>query len=169
MTSRRVALWSGLVGVMSALVTLAVAEVLALVLAPSSSPLLAVGSFVIDIVPPWVKETAIALFGTGDKVALLVGLGLAVLIAAVGVGLLEYFRRPFGAIVLGIIGVLAMLAVVTRAQATLIWAAPTVFGTAAGIILLRLAMRRLRDWVDAGAETRRTSLTERRASVNRRG
>ncbi len=43
--------------------------------APSASPLFVVGSLVIDLAPPWAKETAIALFGTGDKAALLTGIG----------------------------------------------------------------------------------------------
>jgi hypothetical protein len=38
------------------------------------SPILAVGGFVIDIVPQPFKEFAIATFGAYDKIALLVGL-----------------------------------------------------------------------------------------------
>ena len=98
MSSRRRTLLAALVGLTAALVTLAVAEVVALFVASGASPLAAVGSFVIDIVPPWVKDTAIALFGTGDKAALLVGLGLLVAILAAAIGVLELRRPPFGAI-----------------------------------------------------------------------
>lgn len=86
MTPRRRHLLAALVAVVAAIVTLGAAGVVALFVSPASSPLAAVGSFVIDIVPPWVKDAAIALFGTGDKVALLVGLALLVLVLAVGIG-----------------------------------------------------------------------------------
>ena len=67
---------------MSAAVFLAAAELVALLVARESSPILAVGSFVIDIVPQPFKEFAIATFGEYDKIALLVGLALAVLVAS---------------------------------------------------------------------------------------
>ena len=85
MSSRRTTLWSALVGVLTGIVTLAVAEaVAAIMVLPSGSPLFGVGSFVIDIVPGWFKTFVIALFGTGDKVALFVALGILVLVLAVG-------------------------------------------------------------------------------------
>ena len=63
MSTRRRSLLAALVAVVAAMVTLGAAEVVALFVSPASSPLAAVGSFVIDIVPPWVKDAAIALFG----------------------------------------------------------------------------------------------------------
>ena len=55
--------WAAIAGVVSAAVFLAVAEVFALIVARDGSPILAVGSFVIDIVPQPFKEFAIATFG----------------------------------------------------------------------------------------------------------
>ena len=52
MTPRSIRLWSALVGLVSAAATLATAEAVALIVAPESAPVLAVGSWVIDIVPP---------------------------------------------------------------------------------------------------------------------
>ena len=69
--------WAALAGVVSGAVFLAVAELFALIFARTASPILAVGGFVIDIVPQPFKEFAIATFGEYDKIALLVGLGLA--------------------------------------------------------------------------------------------
>ena len=48
-------------------------ELVALVVAPRSAPLVAVGGVVIDNVPEGGKELAIRLFGTHDKLALQVG------------------------------------------------------------------------------------------------
>src|SRR4051812_25323582 len=106
MTPRRVTLWASLVGVVSAVAALAVAEaVAALMRLPSGSPLFGVGSFVIDIVPGWFKTLVISLFGTGDKVALFVALGILVLLLAVGIGILQYRRPPFGILALVVVGV----------------------------------------------------------------
>ena len=86
---RRFILWAALSGVISGAVFLATAELFALIFARSASPILAVGGFVIDIVPQPFKEFAIATFGEYDKIALLVGLGLAVVIASAIAGILQ--------------------------------------------------------------------------------
>ena len=146
MTRRRQTLWAALVGLLAALGTLAVAEAAALFIAPAASPLLAVGSLVIDLVPGWLKEFVIALFGTGDKVALLVTLGVVVVVLAAVVGVLEYRRPPFGVVGLVAVGAIATVAVTTRAESTALWAVPTVLGMVAGVLVLRLATERLHRW-----------------------
>lgn len=141
---------AGVVGVVSAIATLAIAELVALVVAPSASPLLAVGSLVIDLVPGWVKDLVIALFGTNDKVVLL--LCLAVLVAAIAVvsGLLEWRRAPWGTVVLGAVGVIGVVAATTRSGATGMWASPTVAGAIVGVLVLRFGSERLRAWIGTG-------------------
>jgi DMSO/TMAO reductase YedYZ molybdopterin-dependent catalytic subunit len=168
MTRKRENLWAALVGVLSALTTLAAAEVIALIVSAASSPLLAVGSFVIDLVPGWVKSVVIALFGTGDKVALLVALGILVLLLAVAVGIVEYRRPPFGAALLGVIGAVATLAAITRADATIMWAIPAVGGTIVGIVVLRTALERLHSWTDAARAGTSNKRDAQRGSVTRR-
>lgn len=137
---------AALAGVISAAVFLAVAELVALLVAREASPILAVGSFVIDIVPQPFKEFAIATFGAYDKIALLAGLGLAVVIASAIAGVLQYLRPPLGVIALGIAGVLSVAAIVTRAGATPLASLPPVAGTVAGSVILVLLCRRLRAW-----------------------
>jgi DMSO/TMAO reductase YedYZ molybdopterin-dependent catalytic subunit len=150
MTPRRVNLFAALAGVVSATVAVALGDLIAQLAAePGSSPLFAVGAWVIDIVPGWVKETAIALFGTGDKIALLVGLGLLVLILAVGVGILQYHRPPWGVVALVAVGVVAGGAAVTRAGASASWLLPTVFGVVGGVVVLRVLVDRLHRWTRA--------------------
>ncbi|RUR00936.1 molybdopterin-dependent oxidoreductase [Labedella endophytica] len=145
---------AGAVGVVSAIATLAIAELVALVVAPAASPLLAVGSLVIDLVPGWVKDLVIALFGTNDKVVLL--LCLAVLVAALAFlsGLLEWRRPPWGTVVLGIVGVIAVIAATTRAGATGMWASPTVAGVIVGVLVLRFGSERLSAWIGVGSSGR---------------
>ncbi|TQJ30894.1 molybdopterin-dependent oxidoreductase [Microbacterium sp. SLBN-146] len=137
---------SALAGLVSGLVFLAVAELVALVVAREASPILAVGSFVIDIVPQPLKEFAIETFGEADKIALLVGLGIAVAVASAVAGILELVRPPLGVVALGIAGVLSTAAIVTRAGVTPLAFAPPVLGAIGGAVILVLLSRRLRAW-----------------------
>ncbi|MBH0008240.1 molybdopterin-dependent oxidoreductase [Salinibacterium sp. SWN1162] len=146
---KRIRSWSALLGVLSAAVVLAVAEFFAVFISPASSPVLAVGSLVIDLAPSWLKDLTIALFGTNDKIVLLLCVGLLVLILAVAVGLVEYARPSWGVILLVFIGVVATIAVTTRAQASASWPMPTVLGVVAGVLVLRITMIRLRRWVSS--------------------
>ena len=143
---KRFWLFAALAGVLSAAALLAVAELVALVVARDGSPVLAVGSFVIDIVPRWAKEFAIETFGANDKLFLLLGLAVAVVVAAAVAGVAEYIRRPLGAIILGIAGVIAVAATVTRAGASPLVAIPSVLGAVGGIVLISLLMPRLQAW-----------------------
>lgn len=144
----RFLVWSAVAGVVSAAVFLAVAELTALLVARGSSPLLAVGSFVVDVVPRPLKEFAITAFGEFDKPALLIGLGLAVVVASAVAGLLQYVRPPLGVVAFGIAGALALAAIVTRAGAGPFAWVPPVLGTVAGSVLLVILIRRLRAWAD---------------------
>ncbi len=96
--------------------------------------MLDVGDRVIDRVPSALKDLAIAWFGTNDKVALLVGIGLVLgaLAAAAGVAFLRSGRRrpTAGAIlVVGLVGGAA--AVFGRTGASVTAAAPSLVGATA--------------------------------------
>ncbi|MCR2810330.1 MULTISPECIES: molybdopterin-dependent oxidoreductase [unclassified Microbacterium] len=136
--------WAALAGAVSSGVFLAAAELVALLAAPESSPILAVGSFVIDIVPQPLKELAIATFGAHDKIALLVGLALAVLVGSVVAGVLQFAVPPAGVAVLAVAGGLSVAATITRAGATALAALPPIAGTVAGCLVLWLLIRLLR-------------------------
>ena len=151
-------------GVVSGGAFLAVAELVALLSAPLASPLLAVGSFVIDIVPRWAKEFAIETFGGNDKLFLLISLGVAVVVAAAITGVLEYIRPPIGVAALLLAGVLAVVATVTRASADPFAWLPSSAGAVAGAALLHLLVRRLRRWRASEAEG-----SASRARLDRRG
>ncbi|MBM7411511.1 DMSO/TMAO reductase YedYZ molybdopterin-dependent catalytic subunit [Clavibacter michiganensis] len=149
MTRAALRWWSAFLGVVAALAVLAVAEIAAAFVAPAASPVLAVGALVIDLVPAGVKDTVIALFGTGDKVALIVVLGLVVLASAALAGILQVRRPPLGVVVLALFAGIAVLAATTRAGATGAAAIPTIVGMIAGVFILHRGADRLRDWRDA--------------------
>jgi DMSO/TMAO reductase YedYZ molybdopterin-dependent catalytic subunit len=168
MTVRRGNLWASAVGVIAALVTLAAAEVVALFVAAGSSPVFAVGALVIDLVPGWVKEFVIGLFGTNDKVALLSLLAVIVVALAVGLGILEFRRSPWGSVGLGVLGVIALIASTTRAGANLVWGFPTLVGVALGIFTLRKLVGSLRDWSDAAGQGTAIKRNATRGALTRR-
>ncbi|MGZ8804022.1 MAG: molybdopterin-dependent oxidoreductase [Microbacterium sp.] len=161
-------LWAAVSGVVSAAVFLAAAELVALLVAREGSPILAVGSFVIDIVPQPFKEFAIATFGEYDKIALLVGLALAVLVASAIAGLLQFLRPPLGIVALVIAGAISVAAIVTRAAATPLAAIPPIVGTLAGCFILWFLSARLRRWAAAAAPST-TEVPIERPTVHPKG
>ncbi|MDQ1084732.1 MULTISPECIES: molybdopterin-dependent oxidoreductase [Microbacterium] len=143
--------WAAFAGIVAAAVLLAVAEMFAALVARSASPVLAVGSFIVDIVPRPLKELAITLFGESDKIALLVGVGLGAAVASAVAGILEYRFRFVGAVLIGIGGILATAAILTRAGAGALAWLPPVLGTVVGIVVLLLSISRLRRWIRAAS------------------
>ena len=117
-------------GVASVAFGLGVGELGAGILAPRASPVTVVGSLLIDLAPPWAKDAAIALFGTADKVALLVGIGLVLVVLAGLAGVLESRRAMIGRYLIIAAGIVGIFAAVTRAGASVLDAVPA---AAAGI------------------------------------
>ena len=75
---------AGLLGVVSAL---AAGDLVAGLLNPPASPFLAVGNQFIRLTPEWLKQFAIATFGTYDKVALLGGMAVVIALLGLAAGL----------------------------------------------------------------------------------
>lgn len=154
--------WAALAGAVSGALFVAVAEVVALVAARDASPLIAVGSFVVDIVPRWAKELAIQLFGSNDKLFLLATVGAAALVAAAVAGLLELWRRWAGVVAFGLAGAAALAASVTRADASPLAFLPPVLGAVAGAAGLHVLVDALRRWREAGAGDSASTGVDRR-------
>jgi DMSO/TMAO reductase YedYZ molybdopterin-dependent catalytic subunit len=132
-------------GLVAAGVALGVAELLAGLDRTWRSPVLDVGDRLIDAAPPFVKEFAIETFGTNDKPALLVGIGvfLAFYAAVVGVVALRH-RLVLGVVGIALFGVIGVWASSSR-RAAAPWHAvvPSVLGALAGIGALVLVDRSL--------------------------
>lgn len=111
-------------------------ELVGAIVAPASGPFVVVGGALVDAAPPWAKDAAIALFGTNDKVALIVGIGLVVLVLAALSGWLELRRPPWGRVVVAAFGAVGMVAAVTRAGAgPLAWLPSAVAGLGGALAL----------------------------------
>ena len=148
-----------LAGIAAVAFGLGLAELAAGLLAPRASPVLVVGSLLIDLAPPWAKDAAIALFGTGDKVALLVGVGIVLLVLAALAGIL-HVRRPLLARLLVIAGgVFGMIAAATREGAGVADILPAAAATVAAVLALgALLSRRPTEEPRAGDPDRRSFL-----------
>lgn len=139
MTSR---IGAPLSGIAAGAVTLGVAEVLALVLSRvdaasgTPSPLLAVGGAFVDRTPPWLKDFAVATFGTNDKLALFVGMGLTLLIACALLGVVATARYRLGLVLFAVVGIIGSAIVLTRPDSSAVDTVPTIIGTLAGLGVL---------------------------------
>lgn len=144
--SLRPAIWAALAGAVAVGSAAVLGELLAGFVSPALSPVTAVGGAVIDGVPPAVKDWAVAVFGTADKLALLAGMGL--MMAALGAlaGILEDRRRFAGLALVAVVSAVGLLAVLTRAHATFAAAALAVVTAVVAGALLMFLVGRLRDW-----------------------
>jgi DMSO/TMAO reductase YedYZ molybdopterin-dependent catalytic subunit len=140
---RRLRGWlpSAFAGLAAVILGLGASELVAAVVAPSASPVLVVGSLMIDLAPGWAKETAIALFGTGDKVALLTGLGLVLSLVAAIAGVLERGKPPIGRVIIGAAGVFGVGAAITRNGSAAFDIIPAAVATVVALITLGILLR----------------------------
>lgn len=146
--------WRGIaLGLLVTAVGLAAAELIVGLVRGSSSPVVPVGQEFIDVTPKWLKDWAIAQFGTNDKVVLVAG----ALIVVLGVGALIGLAAARGdrLIAFGLtvaVGVMGTWAVWLRPEPTLGKLAPTFVGTAVSLaVLWWLAPRRQHGANDAQA------------------
>ncbi|SDE81143.1 molybdopterin-dependent oxidoreductase [Pseudonocardia oroxyli] len=93
---------------------LAAGQLVAGLVAPSSSPFLQVGDAVVRLAPAPVVEFAKSAFGTADKPVLLVGIGVVLLLVAVGAGLASRRFATVGQVTVGVLGVLGIAATATN-------------------------------------------------------
>ncbi|WP_408897644.1 molybdopterin-dependent oxidoreductase [Nocardioides sp. R1-1] len=148
-------------GVLATLVGIGLAHLAAALSDPAASPVLAVGSTVIDLTPTPMKEWAIRTFGSADK-AILVGsvlAGVVVLAALAGVTARRRFALGAGALV-ALVGV-AAAAVLTRPAASPLDLVPSVVAALAAVGALRVLAQvdaRARQRTAAGDPGRRTVL-----------
>jgi DMSO/TMAO reductase YedYZ molybdopterin-dependent catalytic subunit len=131
----------GTIGLLSAAVAIGIAQLTAGVIGGGSSPILAVGSTAIDATPEWLKSFAIRTFGSNDKLALLTGIDVLLITAAVVLGIVALRRPRVGVIGLVVFGAVGAVAALTRPANGPVDAIPSLVGAAAGIGAFRLLRR----------------------------
>lgn len=152
---------SALAGILSGSAAIAVAELVAAFSPNWRNPLFTVGDRFISITPAWLKDLAISTFGTNDKVALLVGIGifLAAFSAIVGIVALRHNLRSG----LADIGLFALIGIgsVLAGSGGVLSITPTIIGSiaAAGLVL----------WFHGSPDSRGRSDTNRRQFLSQIG
>ena len=129
-------------GLLAAAAGMALGHVAAAFVSPSASPVLAVGSAVIDATPTPVKEWAVRTLGTADKPLLLAGVATVTAAVAAAIGLLSRRRPTLAQVLLVLLAVLAGVAAMTRPAAVQQDLIPAVVAAAAGALTLD-GLRRL--------------------------
>lgn len=137
-----VARWEGPVAGLVALTTGLAAAGLVAAIAGVDGPFVSVGDRVVDAAPRWLKQLSIELFGTNDKRALLVGVGLVLAALAVAAGRAARHRRGTALAAVGVVGLVGALAAATRTGSEGgDWVPPLVGAAVAAAVLARLSPR----------------------------
>ena len=105
-------------GVLSALVGVAAGHLVAALTEPAASPVIVVGSTVIDLTPTPLKEWAIAHFGTHDKAALITGIVVMLAAFAVLIGVLAVRRLAYGLAALAVFAAVGVAAAISQGAAS---------------------------------------------------
>jgi DMSO/TMAO reductase YedYZ molybdopterin-dependent catalytic subunit len=129
-------------GVLAAVAGIAVGHLVAALTNAAASPVLSVGSVVIDLTPTPIKELVIGQVGTADKPILLATVSLATLALAAVAGLLARRRPAVGVAVLLILVAAAGGAAMTRPTARALDLLPALATALVGVAVL-LGLRRL--------------------------
>ncbi|MDQ0829007.1 DMSO/TMAO reductase YedYZ molybdopterin-dependent catalytic subunit [Streptomyces achromogenes] len=136
--------WYGeLAGVAATALALGLGELVAAATGGPSAPLVAVGGVAVDAAPTPVKEFAVAVFYTYDKLALQAGIVLVLAVFAAFIGVVAMRRLWFGLAGVAVFGTIGVLASATRPSATWAYPLPTVAGALAAAGLLVLLRRTL--------------------------
>jgi DMSO/TMAO reductase YedYZ molybdopterin-dependent catalytic subunit len=132
----RTALSGALAGLLTGAVALGVAELVAGITGAQGAPIVAVGGVAIDHTPVPVKEFAITHFGTHDKDALIAGIlvVLAGFAAVLGIVALRWLTVAMAG--LAAFAVIGASAALTRPNATVTDALPTIAGVAVAALTL---------------------------------
>jgi len=131
-------------GILAASSGVAAAHLVASLLNPQSSPVLAVGSTVIDATPTPVKTWAIEQFGTADKPILIGSVLAGTLVAAAIAGLLARTRLRAGLALTFVLVALAGGAVLRRPQVEFLDVIPALVAALLGPLALWWLIRALR-------------------------
>jgi len=152
---------AALAGVAAVAAALGAGELIAVVTGPVSSPAIAVGGAIIDLVPESLKHFAITLFGTHDKLALQVGMLVLLALAGAGLGLLARRRLPLALAGIGAFAVLGLVAAVTRYGAGPLALLPSLAAGVTGVLVLYRLTRAAPEAAthDRAEPTRRNALT----------
>ncbi len=127
---------SGAVGIVSSAAGLGAAQLVAALIAPSASPVVAIGSSIIDLAPRSVKDFAIATFGENDKFALSIGVIALLIPLSALIGFFAFRRIRIAYAMVVALGVLGAIAAMSRSDASPASLLPPLVTVIVGLIVL---------------------------------
>ncbi|QOR69094.1 molybdopterin-dependent oxidoreductase [Ruania alkalisoli] len=125
-------------GVLSGAVFFASGWLTAVLLDPPAAPHAALGATVVDLTPPWLKDFAVEAFGTGDKAALFVVMGLVSIVLAGFAGILAGRSRRAAVVAVLALATVCALAAGTRPDTSAMSFVPALVAAASGVATLLL-------------------------------
>ena len=150
---------AALAGLAAGLLAIGAAELVAAVTGPSSEPLVAVSDAFVDRTPPWLKNAAVSTFGTHDKLVLLSGAALVLVVLSALAGVVAARGRFRGPWLVLLLGTVAGVAAVTRPDATVLSVLPSAVAGILGAVVLSGLVDRLEiARAEPGGLSRRTLL-----------
>ncbi|MEJ7651639.1 MAG: molybdopterin-dependent oxidoreductase [Nakamurella sp.] len=133
--------WAPVAGLIVVVVAFAATELLAALgvwaglFSPAAAPITSLANTFIVLTPEWLKEFAIAQFGTNDKVALEVGMYVTIAIAALVIGFIAARWTKIALAAVVVLAVVVAIAVITRANATIFDLLPLAIGIALALVV----------------------------------
>ena len=121
-------------GIVAAGLFIGIADLLARFFAPASSPLIALGNSVIELAPPAVQDVAISIFGSSNKLVLVLGMGIGGAVLAAGIGLLARRRLGLACGTFAAVAAVLLATVVSRPETSLSDLVPTALGAVLSLI-----------------------------------
>lgn len=143
MKPARLALVGSVVGLVTAALGIGVAHLVAGLIEPAASPIVAVGQVAIDLSPEPIKAWAIRVFGESNKAVLLAGIGTVLAAAAAALGAASIRRPSIATAALVGFAAVGVTAALVRQGAGPGDALPTLVGALAAW----LALLALRSWI----------------------
>jgi DMSO/TMAO reductase YedYZ molybdopterin-dependent catalytic subunit len=134
-----------LAGVLTGAVAVGAGQLVAGIIGPAGSPIVAVGQLQIDLTAPWLKNFAIREFGGHDKQILVGGILIVLALFAAVLGVLATHRLRYGLAGLTVFGAVGVVAAATRPTATAGTVLPTLAALAAAIITMLTLIRAARE------------------------
>ena len=126
--------WYALATLVATLAGVGVGHLVAGLVSPDASPVLAVGSVVVDSTPTPVKEWAVSTFGTADKAVLVTSVSVVTLALAALLGLVARRHRALALALLVALALAAVVAAVSRPTATPVDILPGVATALVGVL-----------------------------------
>lgn len=133
---------AALAGIVATLVLFGAADLIARALGPQAAPLLALGQTIIPLTPTEIVKPVIDLFGTNDKLFLILTTGLAALVIGGLIGWLASHRLRLATVLLFAAGLVPILVILIRPESSVIDIIPTLIGLVLGLAVFRILMRK---------------------------